>query len=95
MAKRPAMLSEEVFRESLNEQKCSPKFVDAYLDDCKLLIPLLIYEVGEARFLELVNQHRTELGLKLVDTFWPKSVEYIVGWAARAIDRYKASKVPK
>ena len=51
MARRPKMLSEEVFRESLHEQKCPPKWVDAYLSDCKLLVPLLIHEVGEARFL--------------------------------------------
>lgn len=35
-AKRPNMLSEDVFRASLHEQKCHPKYVDAYLGDCKL-----------------------------------------------------------
>ena len=95
MARRPKMLSEEVFRESLHEQKCPPKWVDAYLSDCKLLVPLLIHEVGEARFLEIVNQRRTELGLKPVDPFWPQSVKYIVGWATKAIERYKESKMLK
>jgi hypothetical protein len=90
--KRPEILSEEAFREFLHEQECHPKYVDAYLDDCKLLVPLLIREVGETRFLELVNQSRSELGLKPVDTYWPKSVKYIVNWATQAIDRYKASK---
>ena len=95
MAKRPEMLSEEVFRESLHEQGCHPKYVDAYLGDCKLLVPLLIREVGETRFLEVVNQCRTELGLKSVDTYWPQSVKYIVSWATKAIDGYKANKIPK
>jgi hypothetical protein len=95
MAKRPEMLSDEVFRESLREQGCHPKYVDAYLNDCKLLVPLLIREVGETRFLELVNQCRTDLGLKAVDTYWPQSVRYIVGWATKAIDHYKASKLKK
>ena len=90
--KRPEMLSEETCRESLHEQGCSPKYVDAYLGDCKLLVPLLIREVGEARFLELVYQSRSELGLKPVDTHWPQSVKYIVSWATQAIERYKTSK---
>lgn len=77
MAKRPEMLSDQVFRESLREQGCNPKYVDAYLIDCKLLVPLLIREVGETRFLELVNQCRTELELKPVDTYWPQSVKYM------------------
>jgi hypothetical protein len=92
MAKRPEMLSEEIFRESLQKQGCHPEYVDAYLGDCKLLVPLLIREVGETRFLELVNQSRSELGLKPVDTYWPQSVKYIVNWAAQAIDHYKSSK---
>jgi hypothetical protein len=53
---------------------------------------LLIREVGEERFLELVNQCRTELGLELRDTYWPQSVKYIVTWAKEAIANYKASK---
>jgi hypothetical protein len=92
MAKRPEMLSEEIFRESLQEQGCHPEYVDAYLGDCKLLVPLLIRELGETRFLEFVNQSRSELGLKPVDTYWPQSVKYIVNWATQAIDRYKVSK---
>lgn len=89
MAKRPEMLSEETFR---TEQGCHPKYIDAYLGDCKLLVPLLIREVGEARFLELVNRSRSEIGLKPVDSYWPQSVKYIVTWATQAIDCYKASK---
>lgn len=92
MAKRPEMLSEETFRTSLQEQGCHPKYIDAYLGDCKLLVPLLIREVGEARFLELVNRSRSEIGLKPVDSYWPQSVKYIVTWATQAIDCYKASK---
>ena len=92
MTKRPELLSEEVFRASLEEQGCHPEYIDAYLGDCKLLVPLLIREVGETRFLVLVNQSRTELGLKPEDSYWPQSVKYIVRWATQAIDRYKASK---
>ena len=91
MAKRPEMLSEEVFRASLFEQGCHPEYIDAYVSDCKLLVPLLIREVGEERFLELVNQCRTELGLELRDTYWPQSVKYIVTWAKEAIANYKES----
>ena len=90
--RRPDMLSEEVFRASLHEQNCNPKYVDAYLNDCKLLVPLLIREVGTERFLEMVNECRAELGLKPVDTYWPQSVRYIVTWARRAIEDYIASK---
>lgn len=92
MAKRPEMLSDEVFLASLRKQGCIPIYEEAYLSDCKLLVPLLIREVGEQRFLELVMQCRAELGLKPTDTYWPQSVKYIVGWATKAIEGYKASK---
>ena len=62
MAKRPEMLSEEVFRESLHEQGCHPKYVDAYLGDCKLLVPLLIREVGETRFFAFPYIYSRALG---------------------------------
>ena len=91
-AKRPNMLSEGVFRASLHEQNCHPKYVDAYLGDCKLLVPLLIREIGEEQFLEIANKSRAELGLKPVDTYWPQSVKYIVTWAKKEIEDYKASK---
>jgi hypothetical protein len=32
MATRPEMLSDQVFRESLREQGCNPKYVDACLN---------------------------------------------------------------
>ncbi|GAC1566155.1 MAG: hypothetical protein NVS3B14_06650 [Ktedonobacteraceae bacterium] len=92
-AKRPEMLSEEVFRESLRQQGCHPKYIDAYVGDCKLLVPLLIREVDEDKFLDLANRCRAELGLKPIDTYWPQSVRYIVSWATEAIEKYKASKV--
>ena len=61
MAKRPAMLSEEVFRASLQGQGCNPQYIDAFVSDCRLMVPLLIREVGEERFLEIATRRRAEL----------------------------------
>jgi hypothetical protein len=90
MAKRPAMLSEETFRASLQQQGCNPGFADAWVSNCRLYVPLLIAELGEERCAEIVSEGLAKLGIK--DSYTPAAVHYIAGWARRAIDDYAAAK---
>ena len=92
MARRPDVFDREAFEESLRRNGCPEAYVDAFVGDFKLFVPLLFRELGTKRVLKLVNEARVELGLKERDTYWPDGARYFVGWATDALDAYKQSK---
>lgn len=92
MARRPDVFDREMFEQALRDQGCPSAYVDAFVGDFKLFVPLLFRELGRDKVLHLVNGARIELGLKERDTYWPDAAQYFVGWAADAIEAYKGSK---
>jgi hypothetical protein len=92
MARRPDVFDRDPFEQALADQGCPSAYVDAFVGDFKLFVPLLFRELGREKVLDLVNGARLELGLKERDTYWPDAARYFVGWAADAIEAYKGSK---
>jgi len=92
MARRPDVFDREAIGAALRTHGCPEAYVDPYLGDFKLFVPLLFRRLGAEKVLELVNDARLELGLKERDTYWPEAAKYFVGWATDALDAYKASK---
>ncbi len=92
MTRRPDVFDRSALEQSLGEHGCPEPYVDAFVGDFKLFVPLLFRELGTDAVLRAVNSARVELGLKERDTYWPDAARYFVGWATDAIDAYKASK---
>lgn len=92
MARRPDVFNREELEAGLRANGCPEAYVDAYVGDFKLFVPLLFRELGAEKVLALVNGARLELGLKERDTYWPEGAKYFVGWAHDAIEAYKQSK---
>jgi hypothetical protein len=90
-ANRP--LAKITFRESLEAQGCSESFIGAYIGDCQLLVPLLIYAVGEDKFLEKLNPYLLKMGLQSEDPNLREPVSRIVAWAIQAIEDYRRRKL--
>lgn len=92
MARRPNIFSQEEFQASLRRQGCSEGFVSPITSDFRLFVPLLIREIGEEKFFEIVDRARDELKLGEQEAAWRVAVRYVVGWAEEQIAEYKSQR---
>ncbi len=92
MAHRPDVFDKEEFQASLRRQGCTESFVSPVTSDFRLFVPLLIREIGETKFFEIVDRCRDELGLGEQQAAWHVAVRYIVGWAEEEVNDYKARR---
>jgi hypothetical protein len=86
MARRPDVFDRGGIEQALRKHGCPEPYVDAFVGDFKLFVPLLFRQLGKDRVLETVNSARIELGLKERDTYWQDAARYFVDWANDAID---------
>lgn len=90
--RRPDVFDRAQLEDGLRRHGCAEPYIDAYVGDFKLMMPLLLRELGANGVLAVVNRSRPELGLKDQDSYWDEGAKYFVGWATDVIEAYKASK---
>lgn len=91
MAARPDLFDRRAFEASLRRQGCPESFVSPTVSDFRLVVPLLLRELGEEWVLENAEGAREELRLGPQQAAWRVAIRYTVGWA----ERYKAGKNPR
>ncbi len=92
MTRRPNVFNQEEFQAYLRRQDCLENSIPTVTGDFRLFVPLLIREVGEERFFEIVEHAREELNLGNQKPAWRESIKYIVHWAEEKISEYMAQQ---
>jgi hypothetical protein len=78
------------FEESLRALGCVESFVSPIISDYRLLMPLVLRELGADRVVHIANGSREELGLNEQTDLCRTSARYIVSRATAQLEAYKA-----
>jgi hypothetical protein len=89
--RRPKLFDEDEVRYALRRQGQSQVNADAITSDMKLIVPLVLRELGTKKINQIIMAATTELGLAQ-SAFWPSLTPAIVEWATKELEEYKARK---
>ena len=90
-AKRPDIYNQAAIIEKLVARGLAQSLAEPLTGDMKLIIPLLIREVGVDRINDILQRCTSELHLR-EQAFWPSLTPYLVQWADDELEAYKARK---
>jgi integrase len=89
---RPDVFNRRPFEDSLRRQNVPESLIAPIVSDYRLLMPLLIREVGEAAFFKIALEHRNELKLGPQTDLWKRAIHHIVAYADEEIESYIKKK---
>ena len=89
---RPEVFNRQEFEEALRKQGAPESLIAPMVSDFRILMPLLIREIGQDEFFRLVEHCRDELHLAPQAEFWKQEIKYYISWARDAIDKYKETR---
>ncbi len=92
MTKRPDLFNQANLEEILRQQGCPESFISTAVSNFRLFVPLLFAQLGEERVFDLLYAAHAELGLGEQKSAWRSSTKYLVAWAEREIELYKARR---
>lgn len=90
-ARRPDVFDRDVIVERFIEQGLARSVAEPLASDLRLIIPILISELGTERINEILQRRVPELHLSET-TFWPNLTPHVVRWADDELDAYRARK---
>lgn len=90
-ARRPDIFNRDAIIESFVQQGLARSMAEPLAGDLKLMIPMLIRELGAERIDEIVQRVAPEFHLSPT-TFWPNLTPRVVQWAEDELAQYKARK---
>ena len=90
-ARRPNIFDEKAIREAFKNQGMAPSIAEVFTGDMKLIVPLIIRELGVDKINQLLERARPELGLNH-NAFWPHLTPHLMEWAEDELEAYKARK---
>jgi hypothetical protein len=64
MARGPQIFDPTAFEESLRQQGCAESFIQPITGDFRLLVPVVLKDLGEDKLFQIVNSARDELKLR-------------------------------
>jgi hypothetical protein len=89
-ARRPDVFNEDAIVQNFVGQGLALSMAKPLAGDLKLIIPILIRELGGDRIDEIMKRTAPEFHLK--NSFWPSLTPYIIRWAEDELADYKARK---
>jgi len=89
---RPDIFNRHTFESALRSQDVPDPLISPLIGDIRLLIPLLIQQVGEETFRKIADEHRNTLKISSQTEMWEKAVHHLVVWADNEINRYIEQK---
>ena len=90
-AKRPDVFNKDAIVQHFADQGLARSMAEPLAGDLKLIIPILIRELGAERIDEILQRRAPELHLSET-SFWSSLTPYIVRWAEDELNAYKARK---
>ena len=90
-ARRPDVFNRDAIVQHSVDQGLARSMAEPLAGDLKLIIPILIRELGAERIDEILRHRAPELGLSET-SFWPNLTPYIVRWAEEELDANKGRK---
>ena len=85
---RPDIFNRHTFESALRGQDVPDPLISPLISDIRLLIPLLIQQVGEETFRKIAQEHRDTLKISPQTETWENAVHYLVAWADNEINHY-------
>jgi len=92
MTRRPDLFNQDELEEILREQGCPESFVSTAVSNFRLFVPLLFAQLGEERVFDVLYAAHRDLGLGEQKSAWRSSAKYLVAWAERELELYKARR---
>jgi hypothetical protein len=89
MPKRPDVFDQQALEEALRQAGCPDSCIAPTISNYRLFVPLVLATLGRDRIEEIVNDARSELGLREQRAAWRASLKYIVAWAQAEIEAYR------
>ena len=90
-ARRPDVFNKDSIVQHFVDQGLARSMAEPLAGDLKLIIPILVRELGAERIDEILQRRAPELHLSET-SFWPNLTPYIVRWAEDELNAYKARK---
>ena len=90
-AKRPDIFDKDAIIQHFVDQGLARSMAEPLVGDMKLIVPMLIRELGVERINDILQKTTAELHLG-AQAFWPSLTPYIVHWAEAELEAYKARK---
>jgi len=88
MAKRPKVFDQQHVEAELREQGVPEESISPTISFIRIVIPLLIRDVGAEGIVELLERTRSERGLSELSVWAKKMAPYIETWARTSLDAY-------
>ncbi len=89
---RPDVFNRQEFEWNLRKQGVPESLIAPTVSDFRILMPLLIREIGQDEFFRLVEHCRDELHLGPQADFWKQEIMDYTNWARNVIEKYKETR---
>ncbi len=89
---RPDVFNRQKFEDSLRRQHVSESLISPIVSDFRILMPLLLQDVGEEEFFTRVEKYRERLQLGPQKELWQRAIKHIVEWAKEQITDYQETR---
>lgn len=85
---RPDLFNRRMFEAMLLDHGVPESLVPQMISDIRLLVPLLIQQIGEETFQKIAIEHRSKLIPGSETEIWEQTVHHLVTWAENEMERY-------
>lgn len=81
MARRPDFFDREKLEAALREQGCSESWVDTVVSNFRLILPVLLKELGADGITDTMMREQSTYGRHSPDDVWRNIAKPLVSWA--------------